>query len=54
MIKKLANKLNYDGIEFPVKESDFDKIEVQNNIFINAFGYENKLVFAIYISNKKI
>ena len=52
--KKLANKLNYDGIEFPVKENDFDKIEVQNNIFINVFGYENKLVFAIYISNKKI
>ena len=51
--KRLANNLNYDGIEFPVKEKDFDKIEVQNNISINVFGYENKLVFAIYISNKK-
>ena len=41
-------------MEFPVKEKDFDKIEVQNNISINVFGYENKLVFPIYISNKKI
>ena len=48
-----ANNLNYDGIEFPVKESDFNKIEVQNNIYINIFGYENKLVFPIYVSNKK-
>ena len=52
--KRLASNLNYDGIEFPVKEKDFDKIEVQNNISINVFGYENKLVFPIYISNKKI
>ena len=40
-------------MEFPVKEKDFDKIEVQNNISINVFDYENKLVFPIYISNKK-
>ena len=40
-------------MEFPVKEKDFDKIEVQNNISINVFGYENKLVFPIYFSNKK-
>ena len=26
---------------------------MQNNISINVFGYENKLVFAIYVSNKK-
>ena len=51
--KRLASHLNHDGIGFPVKEKDFDKIEVQNNISINVFGYENKLVFPIYISNKK-
>ena len=33
---------------FPVTE----KIEVQNNISVNVFGYEDKLVFPIYISNK--
>ena len=49
----LVNNLNYDGIEFLVQENNFIKIEVQNNISINVFGYENKLVFPIYISNKK-
>ena len=37
---------------FPVKEKDFKKIEVQSNIPVNVFGYEDKLVFPIYISNK--
>ena len=49
----MAEKLNYGGIEFPVKEKDFNKIEVKNNICINVFGYENKLVFPIYISDQK-
>ena len=40
--KRLASNLNYDGIEFPVKKKRFKKIEVQNNICVNVFGYENK------------
>ena len=51
--KKIAEKLDYDGIEFPVQEKDFNKIEVKNNICINVIGYENKLVFSIYISDQK-
>ena len=51
--KKIAEELNYDGIEFPVQEKDFNKIEIKNNICINVFGYENKLVFPIYISDQK-
>ena len=51
--KKVGSNLNYDGIGFPVKEKDFKKIEVQNNICINVFGYEDKLVFPNYISDKK-
>ena len=51
--KKIAEKLDYDEIEFPVKEKDFNKIEVKNNICSNVFGYENKLVFPIYVSNQK-
>ena len=39
--KKIASNLNYDEIEFPVKEKDFKKIEAQNNICINVFVYEN-------------
>ena len=51
--KKIAEKLDYDGIEFPMQEKDFNKIEVKNNTCINLFGYENKLVFPIYVSDKK-
>ena len=51
--KKLANDLNYDGIEFPVREKDFSKIETKNNICINGFCYENGLVFPICISDLK-
>ena len=51
--KKIAEKLNYDGIEFPVQEKDFNKIEIKNNICINVFGYDNRLVFPIYISDQK-
>ena len=36
-----------------MKEKDFNKIEVKNNIFINVFGYENGLVFPIYVSDQK-
>ena len=51
--KKIAEKIDYDGIEFPVQEKDFNKIEVKNNICINVFGYENGLVFPIYVSDQK-
>ena len=36
-----------------MQEKDFEKIEVKNSICINVFGYENKLVFPIYVSDKK-
>ena len=36
-----------------MQEKDFDKIEVKNNICINVFGYEDELVFPIYISDQK-
>ena len=32
---------------------DFSKIEVQNNICINLFGYENELVYPIFTSKQK-
>ena len=51
--KKLANDLNYDEIKFSVREKDFSKIGKKNNICINVFWYENKLVFPICISNQK-
>ena len=36
-----------------MKVKDFNKIEVENNICINVFGYENGLVFPIYVSDQK-
>ena len=47
--KKLANYLDYDEIELPVKETNFGKIEAKNNTCINVFGYENGLTFPIYV-----
>ena len=52
-LKKIAEKPDFDGIEFPIQEKDFSKIEVKNNICINVFGYENGLVFPIYVSDQK-
>ena len=37
----------------PMQEKDFSKIEAKNNICINVFGYENGLIFPIYVSNQK-
>ena len=50
--KRIASNRSYEGIEFPVQEKDFVKIEVQNNIFINVFGYEDELAFPIFISEQ--
>ena len=51
--KKVAERLDYDGIQFPVQKKDFDKIEVKNNICIDVFAYENGLVYPVYVSNQK-
>ena len=36
-----------------MQEKDFNKIEVKNDICINVFGYQNGLVFPIYVSDQK-
>ena len=51
--KKFVNSLNYDGIEFPVREKGFNKIEKKKSICINVFCYENKMTFPIYVSDQK-
>ena len=51
--KEFIGNLDYDGIKFPVQEKDFSKTEVKNNVCINVFGYEDELVFPIYISHEK-
>ena len=51
--KELVNDLNYDRIDFPVREKDVSKIETKNNICINVYCYESKLTFPIYVSDQK-
>ena len=51
--KKLANDLDYDGVELSVREKDFNKIETRNNSCINMFCYEIKLAFPISVSDQK-
>ena len=40
--KNLIKQLDYSNIEFPVTVKQINKIEKQNNICINLFGYEEK------------
>ena len=51
--KEYINQLDYSGIEFPVNVKHYNKIEKQNEININVFGYENKQPYPIYISKEK-
>ena len=50
--KEMIHKLNYDGIEFPVSQKHYHKVEKQNNIRINVFGYEKEQPFPIHISKE--
>ena len=50
--KKMINELNYDGIDLPVFKKHYNKVEKQNGIKINVFGYENGQPFPIHISKE--
>ena len=43
--QKIAEKLDYDGIEFLVQEKFFSKIEVKNNICINCLAMKMNWFF---------
>ena len=51
--KQHIEKLDYSGIEFPVSVKQYNKIEKQNSININVFGYENEQPYPIYISKER-
>ena len=50
--KKMVNELNYDGLDFPLSQKHYNKVEKQNNIRINVFGYEKGQPFPIHISKE--
>ena len=50
--RKMVEELNYQGIEFLVSTKDYTKIEVQNSINVNVFGYQDKQFHPIFISKQ--
>ena len=51
--KQFIEGLNYTNIEFPVSQRQYNKIEKQNDIRINVFGYEKGQPFPIHISKEE-
>ena len=49
--KKIAETLDYTGINFPMKAHDYEIAEERFNINVNIFGYQNKN-FPLYVSKK--
>lgn len=39
-------------MEFPVKQSQYSKIERQNNINVNVFDYVERQPFPVYLSRE--
>ena len=52
--KKYVEKLDYSGIEFPVSVKQYNKIEKQNSINVNVFGYEEGQPFPILHFKRKV
>jgi len=50
--KESIKKLDYSGITFPVSYKDYHKIEKQNQINVNVFGYSG-FFYPIYLSKEK-
>ena len=48
----MINGLNYDGIDFPLSQKHYNKVEKQNSIRFNVFGYEDGQLFPIHISKE--
>ena len=50
--KQYIEELDYKNIVFPVSQKQCNKIEKQNSIRINVFGYENEQSYPIHISKE--
>ena len=51
--RKLVSKLDYEGVNCRASKKNYCKVEIKNNICINVFCYENKLIFPVYLSDQK-
>ena len=50
--KQSIEGLNCEGIEFPISQKHYNKVEKQNSIRINVFGYKHGQPFPIHISKE--
>ena len=50
--KQFIEKLDHTTIVFPVSQKQYNKIEKQNSIKINVFGYDEKQPYPIHISKE--
>ena len=48
----MVQELNYQGVEFPVANKHYGKIEEQNSINVNVFEYEDKQSYPRYVSKQ--
>ena len=51
--REMVNGLDSGDIKFHVSKKGYSRIEKKNNIAISVFGYENGLVYPIYVSDEK-
>ena len=51
--KQYIGGLDYTNVVFPVSQKQYNKIEKQNSIRINVFGYEEGHLFPVHISNER-
>lgn len=51
--QQFQDELDFGGIEFPVTIDKIGKFEKQNNISINVIGFENKVLFPIYVTKER-
>ncbi|XP_065198789.1 uncharacterized protein LOC135830431 [Sycon ciliatum] len=48
-----SNKLDLFGIDFPTPLSQISKVEKQNNLAINVFGYEDNVIYPLLLTKKR-
>ncbi|XP_065178129.1 uncharacterized protein LOC135808825 [Sycon ciliatum] len=48
-----SNKLDLFGIDFPTPLSQISKVEKQNSLAINVFGYEDNVIYPLLLTKKR-
>ena len=53
MDRRMVNGLDYDDINFLFLKRNKARLNKKNNICINEFGCENRLVFPVHVSDEQ-